>query len=59
LSENGASTIVGEALPGVAESSSGWRIKMMVVVGDDLAVTWADGNANFDKTWDDRNTYTY
>lgn len=56
---DGSTTLVGEALPGTTESASTWRIKALVVVGDVTLVTWAGGNANFDKVWDDRNTYDY
>lgn len=51
---------IGEANPGTASNSAAWRIKYVVIAGDgDVAVTWADGNDNFDNIWDNRLTYSY
>lgn len=50
----------GEAVPGTAESASAWRIRKIVVEDDDdTTETWAGGNANFDKVWDDHLIYAY
>lgn len=51
---------IGEADPGSSESDSVWRIKRVeFLVGDDIEILWADGTADFTKTWDNRATYTY
>ena len=50
---------IGEALPGTGESDAKWRIKRIEEVGDDYNILWAEGNADFDKIWDDRATFTY
>lgn len=50
----------GEAAAGVLGSATGWRIKLITISLDgDMAITWASGNANYDKVWDNRLTYTY
>lgn len=51
----------GEAATGTAESAAAWRIRRITFVGDeeDVVEEWADGNANFDKVWDDRASLTY
>lgn len=51
-------TYVGEALPGTAGSASTWRIKKLDSTSG-LVITWADGDSDFDKIWDDRASYTY
>lgn len=49
-----------EAAAGVLNSAPNWRIKLITFgVDGDTTVTWASGNANYDKVWDDRLTYTY
>lgn len=56
-----SSTIIyrGEAVAGSADSSSVWRIQKIVISGASTSVTWADANANFDKVWTNRLTYSY
>lgn len=51
-------TYLGETVPDTATSASSWRIKKLDSTSG-LIVTWADGNADFDKVWDDRASYTY
>ncbi len=52
--------IRAEAPVGTSESSASWRIRKIVIAGDnDITETWASGNANFDKIWTNRLTYTY
>lgn len=51
-------TYVGEANPGTASSAASWRIKRLDSTSG-LLITWADGDSNFDKVWDDRASYTY
>ena len=48
---------VGEANPGTANSSTGWRIKRYTQ--SDLTGKWADATSAFTKIWDNRATYTY
>ena len=51
---------IGEAKPGTADSSTGWRIKKLTYSGNNVThVRWASGNRNFDKEWDERTSYTY
>jgi len=54
-------TYVGEAVPGTTKGQSIWRIKRIYEFGadGDLDILWANGTADFDKTWNDRATYTY
>jgi len=54
-------TYVGEAVPGTTKSQPIWRIKRIYEFGadGDLDILWANGTADFDKTWNDRATYTY
>lgn len=50
----------GDAVPNSTEASSVWRIRKIVITnGVDVTITWASGNENFDKVWNDRLTYTY
>lgn len=49
----------GEAVPGSLTSASVWRVRKLTLTGDDVAETWADGNANFDNVWDNRISLTY
>lgn len=48
---------VGEALPGTAASSAGWRIKR--VENSTGNVLWASGDVLFDKVWNDRASLSY
>lgn len=52
-------TYTGYALPGSLSANPVWRIKRTVVAGAITTITYASGNSNFDKVWDDRATYTY
>jgi hypothetical protein len=50
----------GEAVAGTTESAASWRIKKIeFLAGNDIKVTWADGNTNFDNVWNDRASLTY
>lgn len=49
----------GEATAGATDSSALWRIQKIVIVNDDVTITWAGGDVNFDKVWDNRLSYTY
>lgn len=60
LDEASASvTYVGNATPGSVTSSAVWQVKKITITGADIAITWADGDAEFDNVWDDRATLTY
>lgn len=51
---------LGEAAPGSATNAAVWRIKYAEFFGDgDVSITWASGDSNFDKIWDNRAGYTY
>lgn len=54
-------TYVGEALPGSTKGQTVWRIKRIYEFGadGDLDILWANGTADFDKTWNDRTNYAY
>lgn len=56
---DGAYTYIGEAVPGTLNTSATWRIKRVEQVGADINILWASGSADFNKTWNDRLTYTY
>jgi hypothetical protein len=50
----------GEALPGTQTNEPEWRIRRLTVANDcDVTEEWANGNANFDKVWDDHLALTY
>lgn len=51
----------GWAAVGEIESSSTWRIQKIEFVGvdEDIVITWAEGNNNFDNVWNNRLIYTY
>ena len=51
---------LGEARPGSSLQSLKWRIKKLTYTGNDvIRVSWANGNARFNKRWDNRALYTY
>lgn len=56
---DGTYTYIGEAVPGSSPSSTVWRIKRVEEIGADINILWANGSADFNKSWDDRLTYTY
>lgn len=50
----------GEAAAGSLTSAAAWRIRKLILSpDDDVSETWASGNANFDKIWDDRVSLSY
>ena len=51
----------GEAAAGSATSAAVWRIRKITIAAldGDVTETWASGNTNFDKIWDDRLTLLY
>jgi len=52
-------TYVGQALPGTAKATAAWRIKKITDNAGGASVDWAGGNADFNKIWNSRLTYTY
>lgn len=60
LNANNQPIYIGEAEPGTLKSESGWRIRKMTYSGYSMTdIQWANGDAKFDKTWDDRASYSY
>lgn len=57
--EAGGISYVGEADPGTATAAAAWRIKKLIETGPDVAVTWADGDSDFDNVWDNRASLSY
>ena len=52
-------TYIGNAPVGSETSASAWQIFRVVTSGNDVTVTYADGDANFDNIWDDRTGLSY
>lgn len=52
-------TYIGDAVPGTATSAATWRVKRMTETGADIAIDWADGDADFDNIWDNRASLSY
>jgi len=51
---------IADARPGSSLMSSKWRIKKLTYSGSNVIRTsWANGNARFNKRWDNRTSYTY
>jgi len=51
---------VGEARPGSSLMSPKWRIyKLRYSETNIIRKSWANGNARFNKRWDNRTLYTY
>jgi len=58
--ENGNPVYIGEAEPGTAKSSTGWRIKKLVWSGENLTdILWTGGSQKFEFIWDNRLSYNY
>jgi hypothetical protein len=52
--------LTGKAPVGSSPADPVWQIsRTEFATDDDVSVTWAEGNALFDKVWNDRQTYTY
>ena len=52
-------TYVGEAQIGTDDNSPSWKIKRLLTTGTVLAITWADGNQQFDNIWANRAALSY
>ncbi len=57
--KSGGTEYVGLAAIGSAESSAVWQIQRLVTTGQNLTITWADGDDSFDNIWDDILTLSY
>jgi hypothetical protein len=49
----------GYASVGASESSSVWKIKKLTTSGSSTKVEFADGNTNYDNSWESRASLTY
>jgi hypothetical protein len=49
----------GTAPPRASTADAVWRIQRLTVVGNDLTVEFADGDAELDNVWDDRGSLSY
>lgn len=54
-SSDSSITYIGEARVGEATSNGVWRVQKIT----SSSITWADGNANFDNIWDNRESLSY
>jgi hypothetical protein len=59
--DSGDSTItyVGKAIPNSLTSAAVWQVKRLNQTGVDLDIEFADGEATFDKIYDNRESLTY
>ena len=55
----GTTTYLGYADAGTLTSGATWAVKRIIETGDDVSITWADGDKGFDNIWNDRLTLTY
>lgn len=53
------SIYIGEALPGSTTAQAVWRIRKVLTVGAQKGIVFADGNADYDNVWDNRQSLTY
>lgn len=57
---NGMPLYIGWAKVGVGTGTVGWAVSKHLYSGTrDIATVWGSGNANFDKRWTNRASYTY
>ena len=57
---NSTTMYKGEAAVGTTDADSVWRISKYAFAGDgDVGITWASGNDNFDKVWNNRASLSY
>lgn len=55
---NGSDIYIGYALPGSATTDAKWKIKR-VNTTNPISIYWADSSTLYNKTWDNRSSYTY
>ncbi len=56
---SGTVTYVGKAAIGSSDAAAVWQIQKLETVGDLFSVSWAGGDALFDKVWNDRASLIY
>jgi hypothetical protein len=59
LDEPGTVKYIGLAAIGSAENSAVWQIRRLTDEPPNLKVEWADGNAEFDNVWANRESLNY
>lgn len=54
-------TYIGKAIPSPIsnEGMAVWQIQRITLSGDDVVIEWADGDAEFDNIWNNRESLTY
>lgn len=52
-------TYIGAAAPGTSQASAGWKIKRILISGTVTQISYASGNSNYDKVWNDRASLSY
>lgn len=52
-------TYIGEAQCGSALGNEVWQIMKIVEAASVTTITWAEGNGNYDKEWNERANYEY
>jgi len=57
LDEGATYTYIGNAAPGSSTASAVWQIKRMT--NADTTILFADGDSNFDNSWDDKASLIY
>jgi len=55
----GGITYIGEAIPGTATSTAGWRVQKITAVGTLTTMQFAAGGSKFDQIWDNRASLSY
>lgn len=50
---------IGKAVIGSLDAASAWQIKRITFSGSQTITQWANGNSNYNNTWDARASYTY
>lgn len=55
----GSAIYIGEAPPGTADSTVGWRIKKLLTSGSDFDILWANGTSDYVHVWNNWNLLTY
>jgi hypothetical protein len=56
---DGSVIYIAQAVPGTADSDALWQIIKVVIAGSVIKFRMADGNLNFDNSWDNRASVSY
>ena len=60
VTDDYSTVYIGRASVGSSPAEPVWQIsKTELGIDDDITVLWADGDAEFNKVWDDRLLLTY